>query len=172
MTLTLETHSRYSSQTQLRNGQPQIAIRLYENQKYGGTYAPSKYYTAMFNATADILNPCVKYLMDYVPMSQISNSLRTEPQFEAYDFMQGQVRSGELDEQKTLVSWVKRLDGKHSKPLIEGFSYYDFLNQEVVLCVIDRDHDVEHSWRLDVHPCKIFNNKNSPSLFAANYDLN
>jgi len=62
-----------------------VAVRLYENRKFGGTFAPNKYYTAMFNATADVVAPHIKYLLDYVPYSQWANSLRTPVQHEAFD---------------------------------------------------------------------------------------
>ena len=39
----------------------EIAIRLYDNPKYGTTYGPAQYRHAIFNGSADIKNPSVKY---------------------------------------------------------------------------------------------------------------
>lgn len=150
---------------------PLVAIRLYENKKFGGTYAPSKYYTAMFNATADVITPNVKYLLDYVPYSQWANSLRTPVQREAFEFMRDKMTSENINPEQILVSWIKKYDLNGAKVIIEGFSYYDFVTQQILLAVDDKDTDFHHAWQLDVHQCRIKHNQKSPVLLAANYDL-
>ena len=45
--------------------QKEIAIRLFQNAKYGTTYAKGVRHQALFNATADIKNPKVKYVLDF-----------------------------------------------------------------------------------------------------------
>jgi hypothetical protein len=42
----------------------EIAIRLYDNPKYGTTYGKAQYRHAIFNGSADIKNPSVKYLLE------------------------------------------------------------------------------------------------------------
>ena len=150
---------------------PLVAIRLYENKKFGGTYAPSKYYTAMFNATADVVAPNVKYLLDYVPYSQWANSLRNPIHNDAFEFMRDKMTGENINAEQMLVSWIKKYDMTGAKVIIEGFSYYDFVTQQILLAVIDREYDFNHVWQLDVHPCRIKHNQKSPVLLAANYDL-
>ena len=45
--------------------QKEIAVRLYQNTKYGTTYAKGVRHQALFNAAADIKNPKVKYVLDF-----------------------------------------------------------------------------------------------------------
>ena len=45
--------------------QKEIAVRLYQNAKYGTTYAKGVRHQALFNAAADIKNPKVKYVLDF-----------------------------------------------------------------------------------------------------------
>lgn len=150
---------------------PLVAIRLYENKKFGGTYAPSKYYTAMFNATADVVAPNVKYLLDYVPYPQWANSLRTPVQHEAFDIMRDKMMSENINVEHMLVSWIKKYDLTGAKVIIEGFSYYDYVTQQILLAVVDNEYDFNHAWKLDVHQCRIKHNQKSPVMLAANYDL-
>ena len=43
----------------------EIAVRLYQNAKYGTIYGKGLRHQALFNATADIKEPKVKYLLDF-----------------------------------------------------------------------------------------------------------
>ena len=45
--------------------QKEIAVRLYQNAKYGMTHGKGVRYQALLNATADIKDPKVKYLLDF-----------------------------------------------------------------------------------------------------------
>jgi hypothetical protein len=42
-----------------------IAIRLFENQKFGTTYGKGLRRSAVFNATAEVDEPYAKYLLDF-----------------------------------------------------------------------------------------------------------
>ena len=149
-----------------------VAVRLYENRKFGGTFAPNKYYTAMFNATADVVAPHIKYLLDYVPYSQWANSLRTPVQHEAFDIMRDKMSSENINPEQMLVSWIKKYNLSGEKVVIEGFSYYDFVTQQILLAVDDKEMDFHHLWQLDVRACRIKPNQKSPCFLAANHDLN
>ena len=149
-----------------------VAVRLYENRKFGGTFAPNKYYTAMFNATADVVAPHIKYLLDYVPYSQWANSLRTPVQHEAFDIMRDKMSSENINAEQMLVSWIKKYNLSGEKVVIEGFSYYDFVTQQILLAVDDKEMDFHHLWQLDVRACRIKPNQKSPCFLAANHDLN
>ena len=149
-----------------------VAVRLYENRKFGGTFAPNKYYTAMFNATADVVVPHIKYLLDYVPYSQWANSLRTPVQHEAFDIMRDKMSSENINPDQMLVSWIKKYNLSGEKVIIEGFSYYDFVTQQILLAIDDKQVDFHHAWQLDVRACRIKHNQKSPCFLATNYDLN
>ena len=149
-----------------------VAVRLYENSKFGGTFAPNKYYTAMFNATADVVAPHIKYLLDYVPYSQWANSLRTPVQHEAFDIMRDKMSSENINPEQMLVSWIKKYNLSGEKVIIEGFSYYDFVTQQILLAIDDKQVDFHHAWQLDVRACRIKHNQKSPCFLATNYDLN
>ena len=43
----------------------EIAVRLFENKKLGTTYGRGLYRSAVFNASAEIKDPHVKYLLDF-----------------------------------------------------------------------------------------------------------
>ena len=43
-----------------------IAVRFYENKRYGSTYGKGLFHKAVFNATADLQEPRVKYLLDLI----------------------------------------------------------------------------------------------------------
>ena len=45
----------------------EIAVRLYENKKYGTTYGKGLFHSAVFNGSADVLGSNTKYLLDYYP---------------------------------------------------------------------------------------------------------
>ena len=172
MTETDATATAATQETQTNQAAALVAVRLYENKKFGGTYAPSKYYTAVFNATADVVAPNIKYLLDFVPYAQWANSLRTPIQYEVFDVMRENMNSQNINSEQMLVSWIKKINLSGEKVIIEGFSYYDFVTQQILLAVDDKEFDFYHTWQLDVRACRIKHNQNSPSLLAANYDLN
>ena len=45
--------------------QNEIAVRLYQNAKYGTTHGKGVRHHALFNATEDVKHPKVKYLLDF-----------------------------------------------------------------------------------------------------------
>ena len=45
--------------------QKEIAVRLYQNAKNGMNHSKGVRHQALFNATADIKHPKVKYLLDF-----------------------------------------------------------------------------------------------------------
>ena len=126
--------------------QKEIAVRLYQNAKYGTTYAKGVRHQALFNATADIKQPKVKYVLDFYT-------------YEHWEFLAkenhldivNQVRN-EVDKD-TLVSWVVRYDlATKTKTAVYGFSTLDMKTNKLILCVLDNDAGVEDSWQLTAKP--------------------
>lgn len=145
--------------------QKEIAIRLYQNAKYGTTYAKGVRHQAIFNAAADIKNPKIKYVLDFYT-------------YEHWEFL---AKSNQLDivnqvraevDQNTLVSWVLRYDvvTKEKTP-IYGFSTLDLKTNKLILCILDSDVGIEDSWMLIAKPCRVVTGKNVAELLATNSEL-
>lgn len=145
--------------------QKEIAVRLYQNTKYGTTYAKGVRHQALFNAAADIKTPKVKYLLDFYT-------------YEHWEFL---AKKNQLDivnqvreavDKDTLVSWVLRYDlATKTKTPVYGFSTLDLKTNELILCVVDSEVEVEESWRLSAKPCRAVNGKNVAELLATNSEL-
>lgn len=145
--------------------QKEIAVRLYQNAKYGTTYAKGVRYQALFNASADIKDPKVKYVLDFYTY-EYWEVLAKENQLDIVN----QVR-GEIDKD-SLVSWVVRYDlASKQKTSVYGFSTLDMKTNELILCVLDNDAGIEDSWKLIAKPCKVVAGKNVAELLATNCEL-
>jgi hypothetical protein len=147
------------------NMQKEIAVRLYQNAKYGTTYAKGVRHQALFNAAADIKNPKVKYVLDFYT-------------YEHWEFL---AKENELDivnqvrnevDKDTLVSWVVRYDlGTKTKTAVYGFSTLNMKTNKLILCVIDSEMGIEDSWQLTAKPCRAVAGKNVAELLATNCEL-
>ena len=54
-----------------------IAVRLFENKKNGSTYGKGLYRSAIFNASAELRDPHVKYLLDFYAIDRWQPELGT-----------------------------------------------------------------------------------------------
>ena len=145
--------------------QKEIAVRLYQNAKYGTTYAKGHRHQALFNATADIKDPKVKYVLDFYTYEHWE-FLAKDNQLDIVN----QVRN-EVDKD-TLVSWVVRYDlTTKTKTAVYGFSTLDMKTNKLILCVLDNDARVEDSWQLTAKPCRAVAGKNVAELLATNCEL-
>jgi len=143
----------------------EIAVRLYQNAKYGTTYAKGQRHQALFNATADIKEPKVKYLL-YFYSYEYWEFLASNAQLSIVQQVQ------ELVGKDTLVSWVVRYDhATKAKTPIYGFSTLDMKTNELIVCAVDADAGVEESWKLIAKPCKTVTGKNVAELLATNSEL-
>jgi hypothetical protein len=145
--------------------QKEIAVRLFQNAKYGTTYAKGVRHQALFNATADIKNPKVKYVLDFYTYEHWE-FLAKENQLEIVN----QVRN-EVDKD-TLVSWIVRYDlATKTKTSVYGFGTLNMKTNELILCVLDGESEVEDSWKLTAKPCRAIAGKNVAELLATNSEL-
>jgi hypothetical protein len=143
----------------------EIAVRLYHNAKYGTTYAKGQRHQALFNATADIKEPKVKYLLDFYTY-EYWEFLAKDAQLSIVQQVQETVGKD------SLVSWVVRYDHvTKAKTPIYGFSTLDMKTNELIVCAIDTDAGVEESWKLIAKPCKTVTGKNVAELLATNSEL-
>ncbi len=143
----------------------EIAVRLYQNAKYGTTYAKGQRHQALFNATADIKEPKVKYLLDFYSY-EYWEFLAKDAQLSIVQQVQ------EIMGKDSLVSWVVRYDhATKAKTSIYGFSTLDMKTNELIVCAVDTDAGVEEIWKLIAKPCKTVTGKNVAELLATNSEL-
>lgn len=143
----------------------EIAVRLYQNAKFGTTYGKGVRYQALFNASADIREPKVKYLLDFYSYEQWEFLAKSHQ----LDIVQ-QVR--EIVDQDSLISWVLRYDlATKTKTPVYGFSTLQLGTNHLILCVVDSELSIEDSWRLTAKPCRAVSGKNIAELLATNSEL-
>lgn len=145
--------------------QKEIAVRLFQNIKYGTTYAKGVRHQALFNATADIKQPKVKYVLDFYTYEHWE-FLAKENQLDIVNQVRNEINGD------TLVSWIVRYDlATKTKTPVYGFSTLDMKTNELILCVLDSEVEVEDSWKLSAKPCRAVAGKNVAELLATNSEL-
>lgn len=145
--------------------QKEIAVRLFQNTKYGTTYAKGVRHQALFNATADIKQPKVKYVLDFYTYEHWE-FLAKENQLDIVNQVRNEINGD------TLVSWIVRYDlATKTKTPVYGFSTLDMKTNELILCVLDNEAEVEDSWKLSAKPCRAVAGKNVAELLATNSEL-
>lgn len=82
----------------------EIAVRMFENQKFGTTYGKGLYRTAVFNASVELRDPHVKYLLDFHGYERWMHSARSDQQLSIVKLTEDQCKPTDL------VSWVVRYD--------------------------------------------------------------
>ena len=144
--------------------QKEIAVRLYVNEKYGTTCGKGMYRRALFNGTADVYEPRIKYLLDFYTIDEWQHGAKTNDDMAAVNHAQSQQHADKA------YSWVVRYDiTSKAKTRVTGFCEYDMATNELTLLVLDTAKGVENTWQLDVKSCtQNALNKNAPHLLATN----
>ena len=143
----------------------EIAVRLYENRKYGTTYGKGLYHSAVFNASAEVMGKNEKYLLDYYPFEKFEHIARTDEQLDVLREI-GRVKTDDV-----LFSWVVRYNpATKQKTPIYGFSLLNLKDNTVGLMVVDENDSEAQQWQLTAKPCRFVPGKNSPTLLATNAD--
>ncbi|MGA0808956.1 MAG: hypothetical protein ACO3PI_07895 [Burkholderiaceae bacterium] len=154
---------------------PNLALRLYENAKYGHTRGKGLRHQALYNGTIDLQCPRVKYLVDVVTYDHWEASAQSEDSMQIIRLAQDLLIIKERDPfdsigRKTLLaSWIKRLDTPLIKPRIEGFFVMDAKTGEAWLTLTDPTHALTFIEELRIRGCDKV--RNGPDLFASNYEL-
>ena len=147
-----------------------IAVRFYENKRYGTTFGKGMYRRALFNATADLQHPKAKYLLDLYNYADWKNTARTDDDMTALAMAEEVV--GKRETTDLLGTWIKRLDTDNSKPSVFGFAILDLNTSQLSLLINDSQTDIQQVWQLEAKPCKQSTQyKNAPQLLATNTDL-
>ena len=154
----------------------EIAVRLYNNPKFGTTYGKGQYHNAIMNGTVDLHKQSIKYLIDLVPHANWEASIKTDNDMELLAYAEEcyeQVGIKTEAQRKDLAcSWIKRFDNNLLKPRVIGFALMNLSTGDFKLLVLDEEKDVKLQEQLTVKSCRdASSGQRSPNLFASNYDL-
>ncbi len=156
----------------------QIAVRLYENPKYGTTYAKGLRHHAMFNGTIDLQEPRIKYLIDLLPFEHWQHTANTDSEMDTIDIVVEYYKSTKTDlsisknRTNILCSWIKRFDSNMCKPKVEGFVTLDLSTSEIVITINDEWAAIGFGERLTMRQCRDpSRGQRSPNFLASNYEL-
>ncbi len=144
----------------------EIAVRLFENPKYGTTYGPAQYRHAIFNASADIKNPSVKYLLDFYEYDKWQHSAHAGLQIAILNEV------AEMADRNTLASWIVRYEPlTKEKTLVMGYAAYDIKSSKLLMAIVDEQQGIEDTWQLEAKPCRTVVGKKVANLLATNSEL-
>ncbi len=151
----------------------EVAVRFYENKRYGSTYAKGAFHKAVFNGTADLALPSVKYLLDMLEFSAWGQSAKSDADIEILNNARDLLALRQYDTREVLGTFIKRLNRDGSKSRVSGFAVLDLNSRDLVLAIDDADMEVAQLWQLEAKACRAVSlSKNSPQLLATNVDLN
>ena len=146
--------------------QNEIAVRIYENKKYGSTFAKGKYHSAVFNATAQVKSPQAKYLLDFFEFDNWQHQAVTDNDMEILDCAKVIMKN------HALVSWVVRYDPITKKKLkVNGLAVFNLKENQIQIVMNDEEINLDQNWILSVKACKHVMDKNSPQMLATNAEL-
>ena len=115
--------------------QPEIAVRLYDNNTYGTTYGRGLYRKAIYNGTIDAKQSNAKYLVDFYNYEDWANQEKTDGQME--------ILANVTPMPDTLFSWVAHYDGAtKSKTPVTGVCLLNASTMDVRVVIMDAQHDV------------------------------
>jgi hypothetical protein len=145
--------------------QPEIAVRLYDNNTYGTTYGRGLYRKALYNGTVDSKLPNVKYLLDFYTYEDWANQATSDAQIE--------VLSNITPQANVLFSWVKHYDvASRTKTPVTGVGQLNIDDMKLLVAIVDEERGVEDVWQMTAHSCRRSQNGgHSPHLLATNGDL-
>lgn len=148
--------------------QRDIAVRMFTNETYGKTYAKGKFKKALFNATAELRDPSLKYLLDFYKYEDWVNVAKTDEEMLAIEEIS---EPSYLNNPDIMFSWVQYYDPlTKSKTRVAGLSILDLAAGKLKLVVDDLEREVEDAWILDIATCKAAG-AGKPTLLAANIDV-
>ncbi len=142
-----------------------IAVRMFENKKLGTTYGKAKYRTAIFNASAELRDPRVKYLFDFHEYERWVHSASSDQHMTTLDAVAAACSPTDL------VSWVVRYDPvTKTKTPVPGVAILDLTTDTLKVLIDDEESMVHEGWLLDTRACEVKHSK-APTLIATNTEL-
>ena len=145
--------------------QPEIAVRLYDNNTYGSTYGRGLYRKAIYNGTVDAKHSNTKYLVDFYSYEDWANQARTDGQME--------ILANIAPAADVLFSWVTHYDtATRAKAPVTGMCQINMDTMDLTVAIMDEEHGMEDVWRLTARSCRqTQTGKRVPQLLATNGDL-
>lgn len=143
----------------------EIAVRMFENKKFGTTYGKGLYRTAVFNASVELRDPHVKYLLDFHNYERWIHSARSDAQMAVIELVENECKPTDL------VSWIVRYDPvSKTKTPVTGVAILDLADETLKVLIDDEEMNVQEGWLLHTRACVGGSNK-SPTLIATNTEL-
>lgn len=147
-----------------------IAVRLYDNPKFGKSFGKNLFRHAIFNGTADISQPKLKYLLDLLTFDHWQHTAKTDEEMQilamAFEYL------GDTPPSDVLSTWIKRFDSSSEKPTVFGFAMLNVETNQLAVLINDTEKGMSEAWGLDVKPCKENAlGKRSAQLLATNMEL-
>lgn len=151
----------------------EIAVRLYNNPKFGKTFGKGMYYNAIFNGTLDLPQQRLKYLIDLVPFPDwqhmsTTDAVTLETVIDMYEKKGVDVKVNDVSK-NILCSSVKRFDSHMKKPYVTGIVTVDLRSCELFVALMDEENEVTLAEQFQMRTCRE-KNGNSPDFFSSNYD--
>ena len=146
--------------------QPEIAVRLYDNNTYGTTYGRGLYRKAIYNGTIDAKHSNAKYLVDFYNYEDWANQAKTDVDMK---FIANATPDADM-----LFSWVKHYDSDtRVKTPVTGMCRMNMNTMAITVGIMDEQRGMEDVWNMTAHPCKKATRETvrSPQLLATNADL-
>lgn len=148
--------------------QRDIAVRMFTNETYGKTYAKGKFKKAIFNATAELRNPSIKYLLDFYRYDDWVNRAKSDLEMR---IVTNVCASGIYNDPDTLLTFVQLYDPlTKGKTHVPGIGILNLSSGTLELCIEDLISLIDEHWTLDVATCKA-PGPGKPTLLAANIDV-
>lgn len=146
----------------------EIAVRLFINEKFAGSFGNMVFNRAVYNGSIELHNPTLKYLVDFYGYTHWENRAQSDAQMQVVRELAG---TDLPQAPNILMSWILRWDkDSKAKVSVPGFCAYLQDTHEMHLRIEDPERDTKASWDLPVRQCKNAGPK-LPVLIATNVDL-
>jgi len=147
----------------------EIAIRGFNNEKFGSTYGQGLFRRAIYNGSIELRNPFQKYLVDFFTYAYWEFKARSDQQITIVNEM---VMAGMDRDADILFSWLQHYDPlTKQKAQVSGYAVYHTKTNEIHVSINDPERNVVEQWWLDARICTNPGLK-KPAFIAANVDLN
>jgi len=164
-----EVTTQATPQATPRAAEREIAIRGFNNEKFGSTYGQGLFRRAIYNGSIELRNPFQKYLVDFFTYAYWEVKARSDQQITIVNEM---VMAGMDRDADILFSWLQHYDPlTKQKAQVSGYAVYHTKTNEIHVSINDPERKVVEQWWLDARICTNPGLK-KPAFIAANVDLN
>lgn len=148
--------------------QREIAVRLYNNHKYGTTQGKGIYNKAIYNANVELRKPTTKYLLDFYRFEDWVNKAQTDEQVMTYKEL---AEMGISTERDAMFSWIQHYDPLTKKKVsVSGVAIFNTEATLLQLVIDDAVSGLSETWMLETVSCKNPGPR-KPAYLASNVDV-